>query len=69
MQDDVWGYVCEHGTALDVHCCHCHSGFIFDLKHECPDQDRGSAERHRDKGADALLHRAEGKPPTRRYPS
>lgn len=26
-----------HGTAIDVHCCHCHSGFIFDLEHECPD--------------------------------
>ena len=22
--------VCEHGTALDVHCCNCHSGFLFD---------------------------------------
>jgi hypothetical protein len=21
--------VCEHGTALDVHCCNCHSGFLF----------------------------------------
>jgi len=28
--------VCEHGTALDVHCCNCHSGFIFDKGHECP---------------------------------
>jgi hypothetical protein len=28
--------VCEHGTALDVHCCNCHSGFIFDKDHECP---------------------------------
>ena len=28
---------CEHGIALDVHCCHCHSGFIFDKNHECPD--------------------------------
>lgn len=28
--------VCEHGTALDVHCCNCHSGFIFDADHECP---------------------------------
>lgn len=28
--------VCQHGTALDVHCCNCHSGFIFDAKHECP---------------------------------
>lgn len=27
--------VCEHGTALDVHCCNCHSGFIFDPDHEC----------------------------------
>lgn len=27
---------CEHGTAWDVHCCNCHSGFIFDMKHECP---------------------------------
>lgn len=23
-------YVCEHGTAMDVHCCNCHSGFLFD---------------------------------------
>lgn len=22
--------VCEHGTALDVHCCNCHGGFLFD---------------------------------------
>jgi co-chaperonin GroES (HSP10) len=22
---------CEHGTALDVHCCNCHSGFLFDV--------------------------------------
>lgn len=22
--------VCEHGTAWDVHCCGCHSGFLFD---------------------------------------
>jgi hypothetical protein len=28
--------VCAHGTALDVHCCHCHSGFQFDPQHECP---------------------------------
>ena len=28
--------VCEHGTAMDVHCCNCHSGFIFDKDHECP---------------------------------
>lgn len=27
---------CEHGTAMDVHCCNCHSGFIFDTNHECP---------------------------------
>lgn len=24
-------YACEHGTALDVHCCNCHSGFLFDI--------------------------------------
>jgi len=29
--------VCEHGTAVDVHCCNCHSGFVFDMAHECPD--------------------------------
>lgn len=28
--------VCEHGTALDVHCCNCHSGFLFDPNHMCP---------------------------------
>lgn len=27
--------VCEHGTALDVHCCNCHSGYIFDEWHIC----------------------------------
>lgn len=27
--------VCEHGTAMDVHCCGCHSGFLFDRNHEC----------------------------------
>lgn len=27
---------CKHGTAWDVHCCNCHSGFIFDKNHECP---------------------------------
>lgn len=27
--------VCEHGTAMDVHCCNCHSGFIFDVNHVC----------------------------------
>ncbi len=30
-------HVCKHGTAMDVHCCNCHSGFIFDYRHECPD--------------------------------
>ena len=24
--------VCEHGTAMDVHCCGCHSGFLFDVQ-------------------------------------
>lgn len=33
QREDV---VCAHGTAMDVHCCNCHSGFIFDPKHECP---------------------------------
>ena len=30
MEDEV----CEHGTAMDVHCCNCHSGFLFDIE-EC----------------------------------
>lgn len=24
--------VCEHGAAMDVHCCGCHSGFLFDSR-------------------------------------
>jgi hypothetical protein len=24
--------VCEHGVAMDVHCCGCHSGFLFDIQ-------------------------------------
>jgi hypothetical protein len=31
--DDV---VCAHGEAMDVHCCNCHSGFIFERDHVCP---------------------------------
>lgn len=38
-RDECGDYVCEHGTALDVHCCNCHSGFIFEANHECPDPD------------------------------
>lgn len=34
---DRGDHVCQHGTALDVHCCNCHSGFIFDKDHVCPD--------------------------------
>lgn len=36
--DDIGDHVCEHGTAVDVHCCHCHSGFIFDFDHECMEE-------------------------------
>ena len=32
VTQNSWGdYVCEHGTAVDVHCCGCHSGFLFDV--------------------------------------
>lgn len=27
IDEDV---TCEHGVAMDVHCCGCHSGFLFD---------------------------------------
>jgi hypothetical protein len=27
--DAAGDWVCEHGTAMDVHCCNCHSGFQF----------------------------------------
>jgi hypothetical protein len=38
-RDDVTDdYVCEHGVAMDVHCCNCHSGFIFDKDHVCGDE-------------------------------
>jgi len=23
--------LCSHGTSLDIHCCDCHSGFLFDI--------------------------------------
>jgi len=32
-------YVCEHGTAVDVHCCGCHSGFLFEDDHVCAPRD------------------------------
>ena len=31
-EDDV---KCEHGVAMDVHCCNCHSGYIFERDHTC----------------------------------
>ena len=27
--------VCQHGTAADVHCCGCHSGFLFSETYAC----------------------------------
>jgi hypothetical protein len=35
---------CEHGTAMDVHCCNCHSGFLFAINDchctfACPSQE------------------------------
>lgn len=36
IKDEQGDWVCEHGTAMDVHCCNCHNGFIFDIEHECP---------------------------------
>ena len=35
--DNLGDHVCEHGTALDVHCCGCHDGFIFEPDHVCED--------------------------------
>jgi hypothetical protein len=33
--------VCKHGHAWDVHCCLCHSGFLFDANDcTCLDADR-----------------------------
>jgi hypothetical protein len=26
---------CQHGTAMDVHCCNCHNGYLFERDHEC----------------------------------
>jgi hypothetical protein len=34
--------VCQHGTAIDVHCCNCHSGFLFSTEDcECEFDDEG----------------------------
>lgn len=38
-QNEHGDWVCVHGTAMDVHCCNCHSGFVFDLAHECPNEE------------------------------
>jgi hypothetical protein len=31
VQNESGEWTCEHGTAMDVHCCNCHSGFLFDI--------------------------------------
>lgn len=33
--DMAGDHVCQHGTAMDVHCCGCHNGFIFERDHVC----------------------------------
>lgn len=33
--DAAGDLVCQHGLAMDVHCCNCHNGFIFAPDHEC----------------------------------
>lgn len=45
---------CKHGTAWDVHCCGCHSGFLFNADHVCPedDEDREDREAGDDDGAE-----------------
>ncbi len=30
-RNDMGDYVCEHGRAVDLHCCNCHTGFLFDI--------------------------------------
>jgi len=45
--DELGDHVCKHGTALDVHCCHCHSGFIFDKDHKCPPGNPDALQLHR----------------------
>lgn len=30
-QNSAGAWICEHGTSMDVHCCGCHSGFLFDV--------------------------------------
>lgn len=42
--DERGDHVCKHGEAMDVHCCNCHSGFIFDRDHVCPDPDDDGGE-------------------------
>lgn len=44
MSEPIWttepttgDVICQHSTAADVHCCNCHSGFIFDDDHVCPE--------------------------------
>lgn len=36
--DAAGDHVCKHGTAMDVHCCGCHSGFIFERDHVCEEE-------------------------------
>lgn len=55
-RDDVGDYVCQHGTAMDVHCCGCHSGFIFDLEHECEPELMRRCLRGRCLGEDCPIH-------------
>jgi len=46
--NDVGDHVCRHGTAMDVHCCGCHSGFIFDRNHVCPEPGGSDGEEAKD---------------------
>ncbi len=45
--DDLGDLVCPHGVATDVHCCNCHSGFIFDPDHVCEEENMDVPRRNR----------------------
>lgn len=32
---DLSDPTCQHGISMNVHCCNCHNGLIFDQSHTC----------------------------------
>jgi hypothetical protein len=62
VQNESGEWTCEHGTAMDVHCCNCHSGFLFDVSWCVCEFEPQSPSAREPQSDDSVSLQPEGKP-------